>query len=89
MKHRSNYLFYFIFNDQISNFFRHVLFGSAFGLTNTVVPFPSLSNLLFNMNADPRIELRDASKLYWLKFKQHLQSITRTLNGFDSLLSNA
>ncbi len=69
--------------------FRHVLIGPAFGLTNTVVPFPVLSNLLFGIGNDPQTELRDASKLYWSKLKEHIQLITRTLNGFDGLLSNS
>jgi len=71
------------------NLFRHVLIGPAFGLTNTVVPFPVLSNLLFGIGNDPKTELRDASKLYWSKLKEHIQLITRTLNGFDGLLSNS
>ncbi len=53
-----------------------------------MVPFPSLSNLLFNIANDPQTVLCDASKLYWLRLKQHIQLITRTLNGFDGLLSN-
>ncbi len=69
-------------------FLRHIFFGPAFGLRNTVVPFPSLSNLLYNITDDPKSELRDASKLYWLKLKEHLQLMTKTLNGLDSLLSN-
>jgi len=54
-----------------------------------VVPFPSLSNLLFDITNDPQTELSDAAKLYWSKLKQHFQLITRTLNGFDGLLSNS
>ncbi len=69
--------------------FRHVFIGPAFGLTHTVVPFPSLSNLLFGIANEPQPELRDASKLYWSRLKQHFQLITRTLNGFDGLLSNS
>ena len=67
---------------------RHVFFGPAFGLSNTVVPFPSLSNVLYNITDNPKSELRDASKLYWLKLKEHLQLMTRTLNGLDSLLTH-
>ena len=68
--------------------FRHVLTGPAQGLTNTVVPFPMLSNLLFGISNDPAMELRDVLKVSWMKVKQQLQLLTRTLNGFDGLLSH-
>ncbi|CAF4117947.1 unnamed protein product, partial [Adineta steineri] len=68
--------------------YKHILFGPAFGLTNTIVPYPSLSNILFGISNYPKTELNDVSKLYWSKFRQHIQLITRTLNGFDGLLSN-
>lgn len=65
--------------------FKHVLIGPAVGLTNTAVPFPLLSNILYGIPGDPPSELCDASKLFWLKLKGHLDMITRTLNGFDGL----
>jgi hypothetical protein len=55
-------------------------------LTNTVVPFPFLSNLLFNIPPDPPTELCDASKVFSSKLKEHIHLINRTLNGFDGLL---
>ncbi len=75
-----------LLNRKIS--FRHILIGPAFGLTNTVVPFPSLSNILFNIPGDPPTEICDASKLFWSKFKENIYVINRTLNGFDGLLTN-
>ncbi|CAF4228132.1 unnamed protein product [Rotaria sp. Silwood2] len=85
----------FITDDQLRRMntadetYKHVFIGPAFGLTNTVVPFPSLSNILFGIGNDPQTELCDASKLYWSKLKQHFRLITRTLNGLDGLLSNS
>jgi hypothetical protein len=73
----------------IKGLFRHILTGPAIGLTNTVVPFPSLSNILFGISSDPQSELNDAARLYWSRLKEHIQLITRTLNGFDGLLSNS
>ncbi|CAF1544003.1 unnamed protein product [Rotaria sp. Silwood1] len=84
----------FIIDDQLRRMntadetYKHVFIGPAFGLTNTVVPFPSLSNLLFGIDNGPQTELRDASKLYWSRLQQHFRLITRTLNGIDGLLSN-
>ncbi|CAF3458821.1 unnamed protein product [Rotaria socialis] len=84
----------FINDDQLrrtntaDNTYKHVLIGPAFGLTNTAVPFPLLSNLLFGIPTDPQTQLCDASQLYWSRLKQHFRLITRTLNGFDGLLSN-
>jgi hypothetical protein len=63
-----------------------VITGPAFGLTNTVVPFPLLSNILFNIPEDPATELCDASKIFSSKLKEHIHLINRTLNGFDGLL---
>ncbi len=40
-------------------------------------------------NDHPQTELDDASKLYWSRLKQHFQLMTRTLKGFDGLLSNS
>lgn len=68
------------------NYFRHILVGSAYGLTNTAVPFPLLSNLLYGIPHDPPTEICDASKLFWSKLKDHVQFINRTLNGFDALI---
>jgi hypothetical protein len=56
-------------------------------LTNTAVPFPSLSNILVNIPEDPPTELCDASKVLWLKLKEHIYLMNRTLNGFDGLLT--
>lgn len=79
----------FIFADTTSLPSRHLLFGSAFGQTNTAVPFPLLSNLLVGLEKDSPTELHDASKAYWLKVKQQLQLTTRTLQGLDGLLGKA
>ncbi|CAF0853609.1 unnamed protein product [Rotaria sordida] len=85
----------FIIDDQLRRMntadetYKHVFIGPAFGLTNTIVPYPSLSNLLFGIANNPQTELGDASKLYWSRLKQHFRLITRTLNGFDGLLSNS
>ncbi|UJR16475.1 hypothetical protein I4U23_003377 [Adineta vaga] len=72
----------------IDETYKHVFIGPAFGLTNTVVPLPMLSNLLFGITKEPPTEIGDASKLYWSKVKQHIQLMTRTFNGFDGLLTN-
>lgn len=80
----------FLLNDEKDPFdqtSKHLLFGSAFGLTNTIVPFPSLSNLLFDVENDFQLELADTSKLHWSKLKEHVQLIQRTLNGFESFRS--
>ncbi|CAF0984827.1 unnamed protein product [Rotaria sordida] len=82
----------FISNDHlpgmntIDKIYKHILIGPAFGLTNTAVPFPLLSNLLFGIAEDPPTALCDASKLFWLKLKEHIHFINRTLNGFDGLI---
>lgn len=70
-------------------FFRHVFVGPAFGLTNTIVPFPSLSNILYGISSDPQTQLCDTSKLHWSSLKQHFKLFTKALNGFDGLLSNS
>ncbi len=53
-----------------------------------MVPFPLLSNILFNIPGDPPTELCDASKVFWSKFKDDIYLINRALNGFDGLLTN-
>ena len=68
---------------------RHLLFGSAFGFTNTIVPFPSLSNLLFDVPTGFQTELADTSKVRWSKLKEHVQLMQRTLDGFDGFRSPA
>ncbi len=77
----------FSFNQEKWISFRHILIGPAFGLTNTAVPFPSLSNILFNIAGDPATEICDESILFWSKLKKHIYLINRTLNGFDGLLT--
>ena len=67
----------------ISRLARHLLFGPAFGFTNTIVPFPSLSNLLFDVANGFQMELADTSKVRWSKLKEQVQLVQRTLNGFD------
>jgi hypothetical protein len=52
-----------------------------------VVPFPLLSNVFFDIPEDPSTEICDESRVYWLKLKEHIHSINRTLNGFDGLLT--
>lgn len=64
-----------------------MLIGPAFGLTNTVVPFPLLSNILYEIPGDPPGELCDKSKEFWLKFREQISQINRTLNGLDGLLT--
>ena len=66
---------------------RHVLIGPAFGLRNTIVPFPFLSNILYDIPGDPPTELCDGSKVFWSKLKDHFHLINRILNGIDGLLS--
>ncbi|CAF0716851.1 unnamed protein product [Adineta steineri] len=84
----------FISNDQLYGMnsadksYKHILFGPAYSLTNTAVPFPLLSNVLFEIPEDPSSEICYASALYWSKLKKHLYLINRTLNGFDGLLTN-
>ncbi|CAF4364129.1 unnamed protein product [Rotaria sp. Silwood2] len=70
----------------IDKIYKHILIGPAFGLTNTAVPFPLLSNLLFGIPEDPSTEICEASKLFWLKLKEHIHVINRTLIGFDGLM---
>ncbi|CAF0987404.1 unnamed protein product [Adineta ricciae] len=77
----------FIVSDS-SETYKHFFLGPAVGLTNTVVPYPMLSNLLFGLTKEPPTEIGDASKLYWSKVKQQIQLMTRTLNGVEDLLSN-
>jgi hypothetical protein len=83
----------FISNDRLpginspNKIYKHILIGPAFGLTNTVVPFPLLSNVFFDIPEDPSTEICDESRVYWLKLKEHIHSINRTLNGFDGLLT--
>ncbi|CAF4789812.1 unnamed protein product [Rotaria sp. Silwood1] len=70
----------------VDKIYKHILIGPAFGLTNTAVPFPLLSNLLFDIAEDPPTELCEASKLFWLKLKEHIHCMNQTLNGFDGLI---
>jgi hypothetical protein len=72
---------------KLESYFRHLLFGPAFGLTNTIVPFPLLSNILYGIPEDPPTELCDTSTIFWLKLKEYIRLINRTLNGFDGLLT--
>ena len=44
-----------------------------------------MSNILFDIPDDPPTNLCDASKASWLKLKENVRSIKRTLNGFDGL----
>ncbi|CAF1102937.1 unnamed protein product [Adineta ricciae] len=67
--------------------FKHILFGPVIGLTNTIVPFPLLSNIIYGLPGDPPTELCDASRFYWLKLKDHILLVNRTINGFDGLLT--
>ncbi|CAF1663966.1 unnamed protein product, partial [Adineta ricciae] len=85
----------FISKDQLygmnseKKIFKHVLFGPVIGLTNTIVPFPLLSNILYGLPGDPPTELCDASRFYWLKLKDHILLVNRTINGFDGLLTKS
>ncbi|CAF2045254.1 unnamed protein product [Rotaria magnacalcarata] len=82
----------FISNDQLPGMnsidkkYKHTLIGPAYGLTNTAVPFPLLSNILYGIPEDPPRELCDTSKLFWSKLKNHIHFVNRTLNGFDGLV---
>lgn len=67
---------------------RHVLLGRAYGLGNTVVPFPQLSNLLIDVTSDSPTELTDALKSLWLTLVEQVRLDLRTLNGLDGLLTN-
>lgn len=66
---------------------KHILLGDAIGLTDTSVPFPTLSNILYEIPHDPPEQLCDASKLNWIRFRQHIDSARRTLTGIESLLN--
>ncbi|UJR29970.1 hypothetical protein I4U23_017517 [Adineta vaga] len=83
----------FIGNDQLfgmsipNKTSKHILFGPAFGLGNTVVPFPSLSNILYGIPGDPPTEFCDKSKVLWSKLREQILSMNRTINGFDGLLT--
>ena len=67
--------------------FRHLLFGPAFGLTNTAVSFHSLANLLPDIPGDPPTEFCDQAKLVWSRMRQHVEAVKRTTNGFEGLMS--
>lgn len=67
--------------------FRHLFIGPAFGLTNTVVSYPTLSNLLYNMTSNPPTEIIDAIKYHWLNLQKRIRLMNKTLNGINSLLT--
>jgi len=78
----------FLFSNQtffIDEHFKHFLLGPAFGLTNTVVPFPSLSNLLYNIPFDPSEEFCNAAVIYSSQIRDQIRQIIRRLNGLNEL----
>lgn len=77
----------FFVSDLVFFAFRHLLTGATFGLTDTVVPYPTLSNLLYNITSNPPTEISDAIKYHWLNFEKQIRLISKTLTGFDSLLT--
>jgi len=60
-----------------------MLIGPAFGLSQTVTPFPLLSNILYGIPGDPPGELCEQSRMYSLRLKEQVQFINRTIQGFD------
>lgn len=81
MKLKSNLFLFFIFN----YFWRNILYGSAFGLTNVIVSYPSLSNILYDLQDDSPLSFHQTLLINMIQIKEKIKSIIRILHGIDSM----